>query len=146
MVEHILKYYGMKTMQIFDRLCEPIVLLAAMFTVAWMQRSNELLPLLSAGMSTRRVVLPVLVSAFIMLSLAALNQEFVLPEIASHLMNEKSDPDGKTEIRPQSAFEPNGIHLEPESALPRAEIMIFAEHSDDSLAGGFVPAVAGNSV
>jgi lipopolysaccharide export system permease protein len=45
-MEHILKYYGIKTMQIFDRLCEAIVLLAAMFTVAWMQRSNELAPLL----------------------------------------------------------------------------------------------------
>jgi lipopolysaccharide export system permease protein len=123
MLQHIGMYYGYKVPQIFDRLCEAIVLLAAMFTVAWMQRSNELLPLLSAGMSTRRVVLPVLVSAFIMLSLAALNQELVLPEIASNLMNEKSDPDGKTEIRPQSAFEPNGIHLEPESALPKSMIV-----------------------
>lgn len=52
-LEHIGKYYGYKSTQIFDRLCEAIVLLAAMFTVAWMQRNNELLPLLSAGVSTR---------------------------------------------------------------------------------------------
>jgi lipopolysaccharide export system permease protein len=123
MLRHISTYYGYKVPQIFDRLCEAIVLLAAMFTIAWMQRSNELLPLLSAGMSTRRVVLPVLVSAFIMLSLAALNQELVLPEIASQLMNEKSDPDSKVEIRPQSAFDPNGVHFEGESALPKSMIV-----------------------
>src|SRR5436190_21420082 len=61
-LEHISKYYGYKSTQIFDRLCEAIVLLAAMFTVAWMQRNNELLPLLSAGVSTRRVVQPVLIA------------------------------------------------------------------------------------
>src|SRR5262245_48912909 len=49
-------YYAYRIPQIFDRLCEPIVLLAAMFTVAWVQRNNELLPQLSAGVPTRRVV------------------------------------------------------------------------------------------
>lgn len=78
-IDHIVKYYGMKTSQIFDRLCEAIVLLAAMFTVALLQRNNELLPLLSAGVSTRRVVRPVLMSAFLMLGLTILNQEFILP-------------------------------------------------------------------
>ena len=43
------KYYGVRVTQIFDRLCEAIVLLAATFTVAWIQRNNEILPLLSAG-------------------------------------------------------------------------------------------------
>ncbi len=56
----ICTYYGYKVAQIFDRLCEAIVLLAAMFTVAWMQRNNEQVPLLSAGISTRRIVAPVL--------------------------------------------------------------------------------------
>src|SRR5262249_440550 len=69
-METILFYYGMKSTQIFDRLCEAIVLLAAMFTVALLQRNNELLPLLSAGISTRRVVRPVLLSAFLMLGLS----------------------------------------------------------------------------
>lgn len=116
MIRHITTYYGFKVPQIFDRLCEAIVLLAAMFTVAWMQRSNELLPLLSAGMSTRRVVMPVLLSAFVMLTFAALNQELVLPQIASQLMNEKTDPEGKTEQRAQSAYDSNGVHIDAESA------------------------------
>jgi lipopolysaccharide export system permease protein len=109
---HIGTYYGHKVTQIFDRLCEAIVLLAAMFTVALMQRNNELLPLLSAGMSTRRVVLPVLFSACVMLGLAILNQEFVIPEFAPDLMIQKDDPDGKKDIPIQAAFEPNGIHIE----------------------------------
>src|SRR5689334_416296 len=48
---HIAIYYGYRITNIYDRLSEAIVLLAAMFTVAWMQHSNELIPLLSAGVS-----------------------------------------------------------------------------------------------
>src|SRR5262249_49645021 len=62
-LQHIGTYYGYKLSQIYDRLCEAIALLAAMFTVAWMQRHNELLPLLSAGVPTRRVIRPVLLAA-----------------------------------------------------------------------------------
>src|SRR5207248_11719978 len=92
----ILKYYGVNTVQIFDRLCEAIVLLAAMFTVALLQRNNELLPLLSAGISTLRVVRPVLIPAFLMLGLSILNQEVVLPRIDSY-MAESRDFDGTKE-------------------------------------------------
>src|SRR5206468_5612926 len=91
-LEHIGKYYGYKSTQIFDRLCEAVVLLAAMFTVAWMQRNNELLPLLSAGVSTRRVIRPVLLAACTMLGLSVLNQEFIIPRIATYLLAERQDP------------------------------------------------------
>jgi lipopolysaccharide export system permease protein len=103
-------YYAYQTSQIFDRLSEVIVLLAAMFTVAWMQRSNELLPLLSAGVPTRRVVLPVFFGAGVMLGLMVLNQEFVIPPIGPHLLNDKDDP--TKEIMVQGGFEPNGVHVE----------------------------------
>src|SRR6516225_1705524 len=89
---HIGTYYGRQITRIFDQLSEPIVLLAATFTVAWMQKSNEVLPLLSAGVSTRRVVAPVLCTAFAMLSLAILNQELIIPDLAPELMIQKDDP------------------------------------------------------
>src|SRR6266581_5337595 len=85
-VNYIVTYYGYKTTQIFDRLAEAIALLAAMFTVAWMQRNNELLPLLSAGVSTQRVVRPVLFSACLMLGLAAVNQELIIPRLGSAVL------------------------------------------------------------
>src|SRR5262249_35473410 len=82
-LEHIGIYYGYMSAQIFDRLGEAVVLLAAMFTVAWMQRNNELLPLLSAGVSTRRVVLPILGSACALLTLVLLNQELIISRIGN---------------------------------------------------------------
>jgi len=117
-MQHILQYYGMKTMQIFDRLCEAIVLLAAMFTIALLQRNNELLPLLSAGVSTRRVVRPVLLSAFVMLGLSILNQELVLPHIDSY-MAESRDFKGNKETGVQGGYETNGIQISERTAIKK---------------------------
>ncbi|HXG10492.1 MAG TPA: LptF/LptG family permease [Gemmataceae bacterium] len=110
-LQHIGTYYGYMSAQIFNQLGESVVLLAAMFTVAWMQRNNELLPLLSAGVSTRRVVMPVLLSACAMLSLVVLNQELVIARIGNRFLYEKDDPQGEKEVEVQGAYEPNGIHL-----------------------------------
>src|SRR5579872_2341700 len=91
-VLHIGSYYAYKVTEIFDRLCESIVLLAAMFTIAWMQRNNEQVPLLAAGVSTRRIVTPVLLCACVMLTLTVLNQEFIIPRISHKLVLQKDDP------------------------------------------------------
>jgi lipopolysaccharide export system permease protein len=114
--KHIASYYGYRLTKFFDQLCEPIVLLAAMFTVALMQRSNELLPLLSAGVSTRRVVLPVLVSAWVMLGLAVANGELLIPRVAAQLSLERDDPEGGKEMLVRGAHEPNRILISGERA------------------------------
>jgi lipopolysaccharide export system permease protein len=97
------KYYGIRVTQIFDRLCEAIVLLAAMFTVAWVQRNNEIIPLLSAGVSTRRVIRPVLLSACAFLGLSVANQELLLPRCGALLFNSRDDPDGLKDVAVQAA-------------------------------------------
>lgn len=102
-------YYAYRITHIFDRLCEAIVMLAAMFTVSWMQKSNELAPFLSAGVSTRRVVRPVLITAFVMLGLSLLNQEFVIPPLSGMLLSERDDPTLDKELQVHGASEPNGI-------------------------------------
>src|SRR4051812_2033657 len=118
-LEHIAKYYGYKVTQIFDRLCEAIVLLAAMFTVAWMQRNNEQMPLLSAGVSTHRIVAPALLCASAMLSLTVLNQELVIPRISDQLGHAKDDPGGLKALSVRGQFDSNGVHIDPDYAQRR---------------------------
>jgi lipopolysaccharide export system permease protein len=114
----IISYYSVKVTQIFDRLCEAIVLLAAVFTVALMQRNNEQIPLLSAGVSTRRIVAPVLICACLMLTLTVLNQELVIPRLADRLLYEKDDPTGEKPLLVHGQFDYNyGIHIVGETAL-----------------------------
>jgi len=136
-------YYGYRLPQIFDRLVESIILLAAMFTVAWMQRNNEQLPLLSAGVSTRRIVLPVLLAACAMLSLATLNQEFVMPLVAGKLHYPKDDPDGVKDTLVQAAFDANGVHLTGRLAsAPKKTVYQFCATIPESIAANLVHLVA----
>jgi lipopolysaccharide export system permease protein len=110
-------YYGYRIAQIYDRLSEVIVLLAGMFTVAWMQRCNEQMPYLCAGVSTRRLVLPVLCCAALMLGVGVANQELVIPRIGDRLSFDKDDPDGEKEMVVQGRFyDYNGVHVSGEKA------------------------------
>jgi lipopolysaccharide export system permease protein len=113
---HIWLYYANMTPRIFDRLCEAIVLLAAMFTVALMQRNNEFLPLLSAGVSTRRVVRPVLMAACAMLAATVANQELVLPNIDAFLVENRDNLDGHKKIVVKSVRDANNINISGVSA------------------------------
>lgn len=120
MWQRIGAYYGYKVVQIFDRLCEPVILLAAMFTVAWMQRNNEMLPLLSAGVSARRVVRPVLIASVFMVGVGILNQELVLPRIDTFLVEYRND---EKEVNVRGAFDTNGIHFSGTRAS-RSELLV----------------------
>jgi lipopolysaccharide export system permease protein len=111
-VRHITTYYAYRSTQIFDRVSEAIALLAAMFTVAWIQRNNELLPLLSAGVSTQRVVRPVLLSGCAVLGLSIANQELLIPRVAIGLFRDRDDAYGNKDISCPWDYEPNGIHIE----------------------------------
>lgn len=118
-MRYIGTYYVCKVTQIFDRLCEAVALLAAMFTIAWMQRSNEMLPLLSAGVSTRRIVRPVLLAAFASLGLSVLNQEMLLPQIDSYMVENRGDRDGDRETQVKGAFDSNGFHISGRAAFKK---------------------------
>jgi lipopolysaccharide export system permease protein len=118
-INYIGVYYGYKFFQIFDRLCEPVVLLAGMFTVAWVQRNNELLPLLSAGVSTRRVVVPVLICAMAMMGLVVANQELAMPNIDAFMVEHRANPEGAKETDVKGAYDMNGIFVSGQSAVKK---------------------------
>src|SRR4051794_25366980 len=54
----MVRYYLVHTSQFYDRLCGMISMMAAIFTVTWMQKNNEHLAMLAAGVSTFRVIRP----------------------------------------------------------------------------------------
>jgi lipopolysaccharide export system permease protein len=109
---HVVGYYSYQIALIFDRMAESASLMAATFTVSWMHRNNELLPQLSAGIPTRRVIRPVLIGAAATLALGPLNQEFVLPRIASHLLVAKDDPDGAKAQVLAGTYDSTGVQIE----------------------------------
>jgi lipopolysaccharide export system permease protein len=120
---HIGTYYGMNVWQYFDRMCEAMILLAAMFTVAQTQRNNELLPLLSAGVSTHRVVRPVLFCGAFFLAVSVLNQEFMIPYFGSALLRNRDDPEGDKDSAVNGVFDSNGINYHGEKAQRKGFIV-----------------------
>lgn len=91
------RFYAIRSTAIYDRLCGVISLMAAVFTVTWMQRDNELIAMLAAGISSQRVIRPVLVSAVLVNVLAIFNQELVIPRFAGDLQKTHGD-DGESEV------------------------------------------------
>src|SRR4051794_33226600 len=139
LVRSITSYYGYQVIRIFDQLCEPIVLLAAMFTVAWVQRNNELLPLLSSGVPTRRMLYPVLAGAGLMVGLGLANQEFVIPRVADALLADKSDLSGSRYIPVQGTFKPNFVHVEGDRASRKElEVEPFYVAFPEQMTGGLI--------
>ena len=57
------RFYLIRQSLFFDQLSGVIGMMAAIFTVTWMQRNNEQLAMLAAGISTHRAIRPVLVSS-----------------------------------------------------------------------------------
>jgi lipopolysaccharide export system permease protein len=161
-LQHIFNYYGYRTIQYYDRLCEAISLLAAMFTVAWTQRNNELIPMLSAGVSTHRYLRPIFAGSALMLALGVINQEYLIPAVAPALVTDRDDPEGTNALVVQGCFDPNRVHIDGYKATrksqtvdkffvtlpvgPRSEMKhLSAEHAryippieDERLSGGWM--------
>jgi lipopolysaccharide export system permease protein len=121
------KYYLIRTSLFFDRLCGVITMMAAIFTVTWMQRNNEHLAMLAAGISTQRVIRPVLVSAFLMALVAVGNQELIIPRFESELQRRHAD-DGTQEILAYGHRDINGILIQADKAV-RTEQSVSPFHA-----------------
>lgn len=101
---HLLaSYYTCRAVLFFDRTNYLLVLVAAMFTVTWIQRHNELTALMAAGISRMRVIRPIIVAAIIISLLATINRELVIPRLANELAKDPKNlaGDRANEMRPR---------------------------------------------
>jgi len=123
-MRHVAGYYSYQLALIFDRLAAPAALMAAAFTVSWMQRNNELLPQLSAGIPTSRVIRPILIGSAVVLSFAPLNQEYILPRIAGQLLIAKDDPEGVKAQVLAGAYDPSGVQVEGMAGVRKERLVV----------------------
>jgi lipopolysaccharide export system permease protein len=96
-------YYGYQSLAFFDRISSLLVLMAAMFTMAWIQRHHEMIALMAAGISRIRITAPVLVAAVVLTLLSAANRELVIPQLKDQLGKRPSELKGNIfgELVPQ---------------------------------------------
>jgi lipopolysaccharide export system permease protein len=84
-------YYGPRIPWFFDRTSALIALIAALFAVNSLQRTNELTAVMAAGISKGRVIRPIIIAVVLVALLAAANREFLLPQIRDRLVRNAQD-------------------------------------------------------
>lgn len=85
------EYYFYRSIFFFDRMSAVLAMIAAMFTITWIQRHNELTALMAAGISKMRVVRPVIIAAAIVTLSAAISREFIIPGMRERLTRDPKD-------------------------------------------------------
>ena len=110
LIATIAQFYAYRACLFFDRLASVITTMAAMFTLSWIQRTNELMPILAAGVPIRRIIAPVLIAAMGVCGLTILNQELVLPRIGRQLQMNPDD-DSERSLTAHPARDARGILL-----------------------------------
>ena len=86
----ILDFHGPRIFQFFGFMVGLATVAAAGFTLSQMQRSRELVAMLASGIPLHRVALVIFACAAFLNALQVLNQEFVIPRLASVLLREHS--------------------------------------------------------
>jgi lipopolysaccharide export system permease protein len=117
------RFYLVRMSQFYDRLCGVIGMMAAVFTVTWMQKNNELLAMLAAGVSTQRVIRPVWISALVVSGLAVVNQEFIMPPLGEELQKTHSD-DGLRKVQVYFRYDAQGILIHGREADRNAKTVL----------------------
>ena len=129
------RFYLIHMSQFYDRLCGVIGMMAAIFTVTWMQKNNELLAMLAAGISAHRIIRPVWISALLVSGLAVINQEFIMPPLGEELQKSHDD-DGLRKVIVQSKYDSQDVLIHGREADRNAKtILTFNSTLPPSLFG-----------
>ncbi len=95
LVNNILSYYGYNLFLYFSQLSGVITLVAASFTLARMQRTNELTAILASGTSLYRIAVPVVAVGLALNTLWIVDQELIIPRIGDKLARAHDDAEGR---------------------------------------------------
>ncbi len=104
------RYYLIRQSQMFDQLSGVIGMMAAIFTVTWMQKNNEHLAMLAAGVSTHRAIRPVLISSLFVSLIVIANQELIMPPLGPEL-SKSHDDDGEQKVHVSSRYDSERVLL-----------------------------------
>jgi lipopolysaccharide export system permease protein len=85
------EYYGARALTFFDLTSGVLMLIAAMFTVSWLQRHQEMTALMAAGISKARIVAPMIGAVAAISLLAVLNRELLIPKYQDKLSRNAQD-------------------------------------------------------
>ena len=116
-------YYLYRLPLFFVRLSGVLALLAATFTVAWLERQNEVMPWLAAGVPLRRLLAPLLGATVLVTGLSVANREWVVPRCSPYLQRGADDPRGRKTCLVHGGYDKNLIHFDGRIACPERQMI-----------------------
>lgn len=105
LIRGLVEYYGPYMLGIFDRMSGVLTMMAVMFVVAWLARTNELTAILAAGISKGRVVKPIIYASLGILALSVVNRELLIPRFADSLGKSPQDLAGSRQLPMRPMFD-----------------------------------------
>lgn len=79
------KFYGPYLLLLFDMTGAVITLMAFLFTAGWLRRTGELTATLSAGVSHGRLLRPMVIATFVIITLQLFSREMFIPRFRDSL-------------------------------------------------------------
>jgi lipopolysaccharide export system permease protein len=112
LVKVVSGYYALRTVLFFDRTVGLLTLTAAMFTATWLQRHNEMTALLAAGISRVRIITPLVGAAVVIIVVAAISRETVIPRFRMELSRSPQDLAGEAPHNVREQYDDRDIQIE----------------------------------
>ena len=108
MIGDMFRYYGFRTFAFFDTVGSLVTILACMMSLSLLWRHGELNPVLSAGIPTYRLAVPLIGGTLVSSLLLAANQEWLLPKIANQLqLRPGQNQESYDRLKPEYDFATN---------------------------------------
>ncbi len=93
--QNILNYYGLQSALYFRDFSGMIIVVAAVFSLGKMIRSNELVAMMASGISLKRVIAPIFILSIIITGVLVLDQEVIIPKYQDQLVRSHDDLPGQ---------------------------------------------------
>jgi lipopolysaccharide export system permease protein len=98
----LVEYFGPNMLSYFERLSGLLAVMALLFTITWLYRTNELTAILAAGITKRRAMKPLLIASACVIGFAAFSRELLIPRFQDTLDRNPQDLTGVVarDVRP----------------------------------------------
>jgi len=117
------RYYGVRLPWLFQRLGCVLQLLATLFTMTWLEARNELVALRAAGISTWRLLRPLVLANLVFIGLGIANRELVQPPLCPYLQLAASELNVERGQRVQGCYDDKGVHIEGRVGYPDRQMI-----------------------
>ena len=105
---NILSFYALQSTLYFRDFGGMITVVAAVFSLGKMVQNNELVAVMASGVSLKRVIMPIVTLAIIIMGISIINQELIIPPLAPKLVRSHDDIPGEESYHVDFISDANG--------------------------------------